>query len=152
MKLVKATAFTGIEVLSLICFDVNTNNCFQREYTNLAKNAPARKASVSRKCPADTRSRSREPNVCTDCEDHDNRGHHSGAGSRLNCLMEDGHKWECGILCKDRVHITHAEEHGENHGKSQRAVNSNACHNRPRDDNLRILDLLGQLQDVNNYS
>lgn len=143
MKLVKATAFTGIDVLSLICFGVNTARCLQRKCTHLAKNAPARKAPVSCKCPADTRSRSREPNVCTDCEDHDDGGHHSGAGSRLNCLVEDSHERECGILSKDCVHVAHAEEHGENHGKAQRSVNRDAGHNRPRDDHLRILDLLG---------
>ena len=56
MMLVKATAFTGIDVLLLIYFFVNAAHSLSDECFHLAQLAPARKTLIPCECPANARS------------------------------------------------------------------------------------------------
>jgi len=146
--LVKATAYTGIDVLSLTYSDVRISWKLTVVHTYLAKRAPSRKTSVTRESPADTGRRSWEPDVGTDGKDHHNRGHDRSAGSRLDRSVEDGHERECGVFLEDCVQIAHAEQHSEYHAKAERAVDRDAGHDRSRDDYLRVVDFFGQLEHI----
>jgi hypothetical protein len=62
--------------------------------------------------------------------------------------VEDGHERESRVLLEHFFEIAHAEEHSDHHGETERAVDGDARHDGTRDNDLCVVDLLGQLSEV----